>query len=282
MDVAPSEEVFMRRLIVPMMALSIAAVPAAVEAQTPRERGHMAGAGPGAMNPAARVLEHREALGLSLDQVRQLQQIETRIAAQNQPLHDQLRATAPGLGRGVAQQVRQRMQQMTPEQRQRMQQMTPEQRQQMRAQMEERQAGMQEQREQMRAQMEARREEMRSATPEQRVAMREEMRAQMEARREQMQERRGGAALRQANPEMRAQMEALRPVMQQLQENQRQARQEVQGVLTAQQAEQLRQLQQERAQEMRQRMQGMRERGAQRPAGAERPPNRMMRRGQAR
>jgi periplasmic protein CpxP/Spy len=265
----------MRRYIVPVLALSLAAMPAAAAAQTPRAQHGMhagAAAGGGAMlNPAARVLLHRDALGLSLDQVRQLQQIQARTEQQNQPLLDQLQAAAPGMGRGMAQQARQ-LPQMTPEQREAMRtqmqerrgQMTPEQRAGMQAQMQERRAGMQ-------AQMQERRGQM---TPEQREAMQAQMQERRAGMQAQMQERRARmtpeqrAGMQAQMQERRAGFEALRPVREQLQANHQQAREEVQAVLTSQQQEQLRQLQQGRAQEMRQRMQGMREGGANRPAGA--------------
>jgi hypothetical protein len=276
----------MRRFILPVMALSLAVAPTAVDAQAHgmRGQGHAgafgarAGEAGAAMNPAAFVLQHREALNLSLDQVRQLQQIQARIEQQNQPLREQLQAAAPGMGRGMAQ----RMEQVTPEQReqmraqmqQRREQVTPEQREQMRAQMQQR-----------RTEMQGMREQMRNATPEQREALRQQMQqqmrqhmeqltpeqqAQMQARREQMQGRQGqGPAARAGNPAMRQQMEAVQPVMQQLREQNRQAQQEVQAVLTAAQREQLRSLRQEQAQEVRQGAAGMRERAGQRPAAGQ-------------
>jgi Spy/CpxP family protein refolding chaperone len=243
----------MRRAFIPFLALTLAAAPLALEAQTPRAQRGPFGAGigahgPVAANPAARVLEHRDALGLSLDQVRQLQQLQAQIETRNQPLVDQVRAARPPVDRD---RIRQRAAQMTPGQR-----------------------------EQMRAQMEARREQMQHATPEQREQMRAQMRAQMEARREQMQhatpEQReqmrqemqarrgsgGAAAMRQPTPEQRERMEALRPVMQQLHESAQQARRDVQAVLTAEQQAKVRELQAQRGSELRQRMQ----RG-ERPAG---------------
>jgi hypothetical protein len=106
----------MRRIILPLIALSLAVVPAAVEAQTPRaERGQSVQRGMAWANPAARVLAYRETLGLSLEQVRQLQQIEAQLAQRNQQLAEELRAAAPAFrgafqaGRGAAA--------LTPEQR---------------------------------------------------------------------------------------------------------------------------------------------------------------------
>jgi hypothetical protein len=236
----------MRRMMIPLMALSVAAAPVMAQAQTPRpERGMMGGmraplAAQGALaNPAARVLEQREALALTSAQVLQLQQLEAQHEARTQPLIEQLQAVRPGLlgrggqmGRGATQ-------------------MTPEQREQMRAQMQERREQMRqmtpEQREQMRAQMQERREQMQQATPEQREQLRAEMQEQMKAQREQ---RAAGIA----NPELRAQLQALQPLVEQLQQSHQQARREVQEVLTAEQHAKLQELQAERAARMGQRM----------------------------
>jgi hypothetical protein len=219
----------MRRFMLPIIALSLAAAPVAVEAQTPRaERGQFAGRGGGMVNPAERVLEHREALGLSLDQVRQLQQLQAQIATRNQPLLDQLQAARPQLtDEQRAQRREARLAQLTPEQR---------------------------------AQMEQRREQMATATPEQRQQMRQEMRQRMEqltpAQRAEMRQKargqrgdrgeRGERGQRARNPEARAQMEALQPVMQQLRQSHEQAREQVHAVLTAEQTTRLRELMSQR------------------------------------
>ncbi|CAN5705456.1 hypothetical protein BH23GEM9_BH23GEM9_17100 [soil metagenome] len=277
----------MRRAILPVIAFAIVAAPAALEAQTPRaertDRAHSAGHfgafGMAAGNPAARVLEHREALGLSLDQVRRLQQLQAQVEQRNQPLLDQVREARPAMAGGMRrgaevtpeqrEQMRERMQQrgaqISPgqreEMRERMQQpqISPGQREQMRERMQQRGAQVSPE---QRAGMEARREQMRQATPEQRELLRQEMRGQMKQRveqatpeqREQLRQRRGDGPAglrpsgpRQASPEMRAQMEALRPVLEQLRESTEQARRDVQAVLTAEQQAQLRQLHTERA-----------------------------------
>jgi Spy/CpxP family protein refolding chaperone len=223
----------MRRLMLAVTALSLAATPAVTQAQTPRpERGGMMGGmmgmrGPvvaqGALgNPAARVLEQREALALTSAQVRQLQQLEAQHEARMQPLIEQLQAERPGImargamGRGAAQ-------------------LTPEQREEMREQMQAQRGQMQERRENM----QARREQMRQATPEQREQMRTRMQAEMKAQREQR-----AAAI--ANPALRAQVQALQPIMEQLQQSREQARQEVVAVLTAEQHARLQELQAQR------------------------------------
>jgi periplasmic protein CpxP/Spy len=214
----------MRRMMIPLMALSVAAAPVMAQAQTPRpERGMMGGmraplAAQGALaNPAARVLEQREALALTSAQVLQLQQLEAQHEARTQPLIEQLQAVRPGL-LGRAGQMGRGATQMTPEQR-----------------------------EQMRAQMQERREQMRQATPEQREQLRAQMQEQMKAQREQ---RAAGIA----NPELRAQLQALQPLVEQLQQSHQQARREVQEVLTAEQHAKLQELQAERAARMGQRM----------------------------
>jgi Spy/CpxP family protein refolding chaperone len=229
----------MRRTFIPVMALSLAVAPLALEAQTTRPERGQAGVGPrGGMgmhaavtaNPAGRVLQHRAALGLSLDQIRQLQQLQAQIDTRNQPLRDQLRAARPAVDRA---EVRERGAALTAEQR-----------------------------EQRRAQMEEMRTRMQNATPEQRAQMREQMREQMQA---DMRERFGPGTAprgRAADPEMRQRMEALRPVMEQLQQSNQQARNEVQAVLTAEQHAKLLEMNAERSAEMRQRMQGDRQRPA--------------------
>jgi Spy/CpxP family protein refolding chaperone len=224
----------MRRMILAVTALALAAAPAMTQAQTPRpERGGMMGGMRGPMvaqgalgNPAARVLEQREALALTSAQVRQLQQLAAQHEARTQPLIEQLQASRPGttargaMGRGGAQ-------------------LTPEQREQMRSQMQERREQMQERREQM----QERREQMRQATPEQREQMRTQMQAEMKAQREQR-----AAAI--ANPELRAHIQALQGIMEQLQQSRQQARQEVVAVLTAEQHAKLQELQAQRGARM--------------------------------
>jgi hypothetical protein len=225
----------MRRMMIPVVALSLVAVPFMAEAQTPRPERGMMGGMPGPMaaqgataNPAARVLEQREALALTSAQVRQLQQLEAQHEARTQPLIEQLQTMRPGLlGRGAP--MARGAMQMTPEQREQMRQMTPE------------------QREQMRGQMQERREQMRQATPEQREQLRAQMQEQMKALREQ---RAAGIA----DPELRAQMQALQPLVEQLQQSHQQARSEVQAVLTAEQRVKLQELQVQRGAGMRQRM----------------------------
>jgi golgin subfamily B member 1 len=275
----------MRRAMFPVMIVSLAMAPVALEAQTPwAERGGM-GAGMGArgvqaMNPATRVLEHRDALGLNADQVRQLQQLQVQIDSRNQPLLAQIQEVRPAARPGARDEMRRRAAEMTPEQREQMrarmqeqrsqmQQATPEQREQMRARMQEQRSQMQqatpEQREQMRARMQEQRSQMQQATPEQREQMRAEMRERMQAQGGMGPMRQG----REVSPELRAQFDALRPVMQQLQENNRQARTEVQAVLTAAQQATLRELQMQqmrRGAEMRQRFQRDGDRPA-RPSG---------------
>jgi hypothetical protein len=76
------------------------------------------------------------------------------------------------------------------------------------------------------------------------------------------------------DPALRQQIEARRPVLEQLQSNERQAREEVQAILTAQQRDQLRDMQRQRMDDVRGRVQGR-----ERPAGAA---MRMQRRGPGR
>jgi colicin import membrane protein len=256
----------MRRFMIPIIALAVVAAPAALEAQTPRgERPAARGPGPfglfgpqaGAANPAARVLQQREALGLTAEQVRQLEQLQAQITQRNEPLLRQLQAARPEAGQPQA----------------RMQQMTPEQREQMRARMQERQAQITAD---QRAEMQARREQMRTATPEERTRLRAEMQEHMTQRRQQMQEqmtaeqRAQMEQRRQRTEAQRAPMETLRPVMQQLRESTVQARRDVQAVLTEDQQARLRALNTERSDRVREQRRGPGERPAAGGAGARR------------
>jgi hypothetical protein len=94
----------MRRLTVPLIAIALAAAPAVLHAQTyPSGQGPL-GCG-FAGQPAAGVLALRAELGLTMDQVRGLQQIQAQQDARNAPLLEQLEAAGfdfvPGRGRGV-------------------------------------------------------------------------------------------------------------------------------------------------------------------------------------
>jgi Spy/CpxP family protein refolding chaperone len=235
----------MRRLMLPVIGLSLAAAPAMTEAQTPRaQRSAAEGHGPGLMiggNPAARVLQHRETLGLTAAQVQQLEQLQQQITQRNEPLLQQLQAVRPaGSPARGAERAPERREQMQQRMQERQAQLTPEQRQ----------------------RMQALREQMRAASPEQRAELREQMQAQMrelraqvtpeqhEQARQQMEQRR---AERQPAPERRAQMEALRPVMQQLRASHEQARRDIEAVLTTEQQTRLRELAPQRAGEWRER-----------------------------
>jgi hypothetical protein len=254
----------MRRFMIPIIALAVVAAPAALEAQTPRgERPAARGPGPfgffgpqAGANPAARVLQQREALGLTAEQVRQLEQLQAQITQRNEPLLRQLEAARPAAG-----------------QRAGMQQMTPEQREQMRARMQERQTQVTPE---QRAEMQARREQMRTATSAERDRLRAEMQEQMAQRRQQMQEqltaeqRAQMEQRRQRTEQQRTQLETLRPVMQQLRESTVQARRDVQAVLTEDQQARLRALNTERVDRVRGQRRGPGERPAAGGAGARR------------
>jgi hypothetical protein len=250
----------MRRIMIPALAVALAAAPAVLEAQTPRGERTAPGAQGMrgiALNPAARVLQQREALGLNAAQVSRLEQLQRQTEERNQPLVQQLQAARPNVTPAQRQQMRERMQQVTPEQREQLRQRMQEQRAELTP--------------EQRQQMQARREQMRNATPEQRERLRAEMqaqlapeqRAQMEERRAQMEQRRAEMQ-RQLTPERRARMEAVRPVMQQLRESNELARRDVQAVLTAEQQARLRELTVQRAGQGRDRLQERRGPGGQR------------------
>ena len=148
----------MRRFTTPMIVLALAAAPALVQAQTP-QRGAMMG------NPAERILSLREELGLSAQQILQIQRIGGQLDEQNRALREQMVQERPVM-RGMAMR------------RDSMQAMTPEQREQMRARMQEQRGNMEERRGEMRARMEEQRPEMRARMEEQRAKM-AEMRPRM-------------------------------------------------------------------------------------------------------
>jgi Spy/CpxP family protein refolding chaperone len=236
----------MRRLMLPVIALSLAAMPAMTEAQTPRaQRSAAEGHGPRLMiggNPAARVLQHREALGLTAAQVQQLEQLQQQITQRNEPLLQQLQAVRPtGSPARGAQRAPERRDQMQQHMQERQAQLTPEQRERLQALREQARDASPEQRAQLRAQMQEQMRELRAqVTPEQR----EQVRQRMEQRR---------AERQQPTAEQRARMDAVRPVMQQLRASNQQARRDVEAVLTAEQQTRLRELVSQRTGEWRER-----------------------------
>lgn len=198
----------MRRFIAPIMAISLAAAPAAVQAQTP-QRG-------AAATPAERILSLREELGLTPQQILQIQRIGGQLEEQNRALREQLMQERAGSGQ------RERM-------RERVQSMTPEHRQQMRAGMEQRRDSMQSQRERMR-------ERVQSLTPEQR----QQLRRRMEQRRDSVGARapmaRAGARIAPRR------VEAVSPVMEEMRANQQRAMEQIRATLTPEQLTKLQQL----------------------------------------
>jgi Spy/CpxP family protein refolding chaperone len=154
------------------LAAALAVSPTALTAQAHGQH-HGSAEARGAEGRGYMFQRMQSELDLSPQQVDRLRAISTRLEQQNRPLMEQLRAAgvwsrgadkaAAGerhgakAARGQREQMRARMQDMTPEQREqmraRMQNMTPEQREQMRARM---QDVTPEQREQMRARMQQR------------------------------------------------------------------------------------------------------------------------------
>jgi hypothetical protein len=203
------------------VAAALLAVPAAVDAQAqPDQRG-----------PGSFILQHRAELNLSAEQVARLEAIQQRVRSQNEPLLAQLRAA--GLARGEPGQIRAHIEGRTPEQRaamrQRFDNMTPEQREQLRSERRQRLENMTpEQREQLRSE---RRQRLENMTPEQREQLRGERRQRPGAQ--------GARAGRQVPEE-------LRPVLEQLRAHNQAAMQEVRSVLTAEQQTRLRALMGER------------------------------------
>lgn len=182
----------MRRIVYPLVAAALVASPAIGWAQTPGS-GERPDAGPwrrGA-GPAAAILHYRTELGLSSDQVARLEEIEARYAERVRPVRERLAAEMPAFRRGNAvarrdltPEERAEMRKRREELRERMNSMTPEEREAMREQMRQRREEFRErlgnmtpeEREQMRQRM---RERMREAAPE-RVRRREALRPVME------------------------------------------------------------------------------------------------------
>jgi hypothetical protein len=118
------EVIQMRRVILSMIALSLASGSAALNAQTPeREHRHARGSMAG---PVARILAQRDELGLSAQQVNRIEQIQATLEANNGPLVAQLRSTLgdsmslAGERRGdpaMRERMRERASHMTPEER---------------------------------------------------------------------------------------------------------------------------------------------------------------------
>jgi Spy/CpxP family protein refolding chaperone len=225
---ATLEEEQMKKTHVAALVAALVAAPAVVVAQdAPRpggraEAGQFRGVGPSARALAAA----RAELGLSGEQVQQLESIAARLQTQNRPLLEQLRALGPARGAEA------RAGRPAP---------TPEQREQMRQRMQQRREALTpEQREQMREQMRQRRDAL---TPEQREQMREQM-------------QRRGVAHGEARPGFGRRLpESAQPLVQQMRANSQAAWQEAIAVLTPEQRERARELMQQRRGEARERLQ---------------------------
>lgn len=119
----------MRRIVVTtltlMAGMAVVAAPAVAQAEQetrerPAFRGMMAG-GHGAMvrNPAAALLERQDALGLTADQVRQIEAVRARVEQENAPRIEQLRSAfgerrGRDMTRDERRQMRERMQELRP------------------------------------------------------------------------------------------------------------------------------------------------------------------------
>lgn len=206
----------MRYHIFPAIALSTLtalALPVAAHAQAhPPGHGRMGEhmrSGPGTV-PAARIIELREELGLTADQVERISGIQQQLREQNGPLLEQLSA--------ARQEMRASRRQLTDEER---------------GQLAQRREAM---RDSMRAR-EAAPDSMRGRAP-MTAEQRQQMRARMQERREHgMRARQEGAVLPHAGVPAE-----LRPVMEQLRANTDAARQQIEATLTAEQQQKLREL----------------------------------------
>lgn len=109
----------MRRDILAALAVAVLVLPATADAQTPPERRGASEQRPRADrmgmpagDPAARILELRDQLGLTEAQAAQIGEIQARLQEQNAPLLEQLSAARDSM--------RTKAEQMTPEQREAM------------------------------------------------------------------------------------------------------------------------------------------------------------------
>lgn len=114
----------MRRTSIPILALLLAATPLVLTAQQPGMQQRMQQRAPMAAVPGAgmaeRLIEHREQLGLSVDQVAQIRRIQAELETRNQPLVARLREDAQAQRGAMREQqaaMRERMAGMTDEQR---------------------------------------------------------------------------------------------------------------------------------------------------------------------
>ena len=180
----------MRRYLIFALLLTLA--PSAAQAQRP---GPMRGEHHGAdRDPIQFILEHRQDLALTAEQVQRLEAIRAELKRENDPLIARLREQMPD--RPAADSLRQRMRQRR--------ELTDEQRQQMRARMEQMRARMEE----MRPVREEIRENLEDAiddvddvlNDEQEKKLRELRRAERDKRREEMRKRRGNVERMQRRP----------------------------------------------------------------------------------
>jgi Spy/CpxP family protein refolding chaperone len=192
----------MKRIYGLSLLAAFAAAPAALHAQTPAPQAQERAVHGHAFSG---LLAQRAELGLTDDQVARIEAIGLRLQAQIAPLSAQIRASAGHAREGAQrEQMRARMESMTPEQR-----------------------------EQMRARMEQRRDSVQNLTPEQRAGMRERMRDSGARGERGVRGQRGGMAARAVPEEMQV-------VMEQIRTHTQAARQEVMAVLTAEQQTRLR------------------------------------------
>lgn len=237
----------MHRVTISMLALSMMTAPALLEAQTPRMQQRPGAMGLAGGAVAERLLTHRDALGLSPDQVARIRQVQTQLEEQNRPLAEQLRAGMQQRGAGMQQQQQRReamqqerdsMRQQHAAMRDRMQQLTPEQRAQVR------------QRAQTGQRVQARQE------TRQRAQARQETRQRVQARQDTQSAATRTAPVRRPAALMRrpaaaagtgagmsaALPEELRPVMQQMRQNTARATEQLMAILAPAQRATLRTL----------------------------------------
>jgi len=217
----------MRRLMIPIIAISIAVVPATIEAQRPNQA---AGQRPAATargqvadriaDPIQRILDSRDELSLTSAQVTRIERVRTQLATQNRPLMVKVEAVLPeGARMAGAPQMRERMRARQDS----VGDLTEEQRRELRTKMDARRDSMRGNADTQRDRIRARADSM---TPEQRAKLREKA--------GDMRPERAGA--------MAGQMEEIRPLMEQIRDNTQKAMEQVEGVLTARQREKLRDL----------------------------------------
>lgn len=190
----------MRRIIFAALAVALVGAPTVALAQSTEQEVSDRPERRVRMHPGASILQAREALGLTDEQVARIEAIGARLAEQNRPIVEELRAERGERARewrerraALSPEERaQRRARMTPEQRaERRARMTPEQRAERRERMRERREAMEPRLRQLRENTRAAMTEMHEVLSEKQRARLQELREERRAEMREMMERRG-------------------------------------------------------------------------------------------